>query len=588
VRSNVRSDLPQRSLDDLAGEAEKPILGEDRLHRLLDVGRALVAELDIERLLHRVLEVARELTGARYAALGVLDDRRERLERFLTIGIDEAAHAAIGDLPRGNGVLGILISDPRPLRLHDVGEHPQSYGFPLNHPPMHSFLGVPILIRGEAFGNLYLTEKESGDFDEGDEEAVVILAGWAAIAIENARLYRDVRSRRDELARTVTALETTTAIARAVGGETDLQRILELIGKRGRALVAARAMVIELAEGADLVIKAVAGDLDTALVGARIPIHGSLGGHVLKSRRAERLADAPAQLRFRLAERVGAQTCLIVPLVFRDRAVGVAAAFDRVTGGLEFTAEDERLMEAFAASAATAVATAQTVETQALERSVEASELERRRWARELHDDSLQELAAVKLRLGALARTKPEDLPTAVAQAVEHVDASIQAMRSLITDMRPASLDQLGIGPALETLVERASALSGVATTLHVDLRYEAGDEATRLAPEIETTVYRLVQEALTNVAKHAEATNATVTVVERDGVVEIAVTDDGRGFSDGEATEGFGLIGVGERVRVVGGRHDIESSRGHGTTVHAWIPATRAGDGRLPRADSG
>jgi signal transduction histidine kinase len=347
-------------------------------------------------------------------------------------------------------------------------------------------------------------------------------------------------------------------------------------------------MVIELAEGADLVIKAVAGDLDTALVGARIPIHGSLGGHVLKSRRAERLADAPAQLRFRLAERVGAQTGLIVPLVFRDRAVGVAAAFDRVTGGLEFTAEDERLMEAFAASAATAVATAQTVETQALERSVEASELERRRWARELHDDSLQELAAVKLRLGALARTKPEDLPTAIAQAVEHVDASIQAMRSLITDMRPASLDQLGVGPALETLVERASALSGVATTLHVDLRNEAGDEATRLAPEIETTVYRLVQEALTNVAKHAEATNATVTVVERDGVVEIAVTDDGRGFSDGEATEGFGLIGVGERVRVVGGRHDIESSRGHGTTVHAWIPATRAGDARLPRADSG
>ena len=150
-----------------------------------------------------MLEVARELTGARYAALGVLDERRERLERFLTVGIDDATHAAIGDLPRGNGILGILISDPHPLRLRDVGEHPQSYGFPLNHPPMHTFLGVPILIRGEAFGNLYLTEKEGGEFDEGDEEAVVVLAGWAAIAIENARLYRDVRGRRDELERTV-------------------------------------------------------------------------------------------------------------------------------------------------------------------------------------------------------------------------------------------------------------------------------------------------------------------------------------------------------------------------------------------------
>ncbi|MEA2323614.1 MAG: hypothetical protein QOD81_3464, partial [Solirubrobacteraceae bacterium] len=231
-------------------------LGEERLLRLLDVGRGLVAELDLEKVLHRALDVARELTGARYAAVGVLDDRRERLERFLTVGIDEATHAAIGDLPRGHGILGVLISDPRPLRLRDVGEHPQSYGFPLSHPPMHSFLGAPILIRGEAYGNIYLTEKQGGDFDAGDEEALVILADWAAIAIENARLYRDVRSRRDELERAVAALETTTEIARAVGGETDLQRILELIAKRGRALVGARAMVIELVEGPDLVVKA--------------------------------------------------------------------------------------------------------------------------------------------------------------------------------------------------------------------------------------------------------------------------------------------------------------------------------------------
>ncbi len=541
------------------------------------MGRTLVAELDIERLLHNMLEVARELTGARYAALGVLDDRRERLERFLTVGIDEAVHAAIGDLPRGRGILGVLIADPRPLRLHDVREHPQSYGFPVNHPPMRSFLGVPIVVRGESFGNLYLTEKQGGDFDAGDEEAVVILAGWAAIAIENARLYRDVRSRRDELERTVTALETTTAIARAVGGETDLQRILELIATRGRALVAARAMVIELADGADLVIQAVAGELDATMVGERIPVEGSLGGQVLRSRRAERLADAPARLRFRLAERVGAQTGLLVPLVFRDQAVGVVAAFDRVTGGPEFSAEDERLMEAFAASAATAVATAQTVETQALERSVEASELERQRWARELHDDSLQELAAVKLRLGALARVKPEDLPAAVAQAVGHVDASIQAMRSLITDMRPASLDQLGVGPALEALAERWSALSGIDARLDVDLRFGVGQETTRLAPLIETTIYRVVQEALTNVAKHAGAQRVSVTVVERNGAVEIAVTDDGRGFSDDEPSEGFGLIGMRERIRLAGGRYDVESSPGEGTTVHASIPATRA-----------
>jgi signal transduction histidine kinase len=562
----------------LTNRPTESTLGEERLLRLLEVGRGLVAELDLEKVLHRVLDVARELTGARYAAIGVLDDRREGLERFLTVGIDDATHAAIGDLPRGHGILGVLISDPRPLRLHDVGEHPQSYGFPLAHPPMHSFLGVPILIRGEAYGNVYLTEKQDGDFDAGDEEALVILADWAAIAIENARLYRDVRSRRDELERAVAALETTTEIARAVGGETDLERILELIAKRGRALVSARAMVIELVEGSELVIKAVAGALDSSVLGERIAIDGSLGGHVLRTRHAERLADAPSRLHFRLADLVQAKTGLMVPLLFRGEPVGVAAAFDRITDGPDFTADDERLMEAFAASAATAVATAQTVEAQGLQRSVAASELERRRWARELHDDSLQELAAVKLRLGALIRAKPDDLEAAVAQAIEHVDASIVAMRGLITDMRPASLDQLGVQPALEALVERSAALSGLDIELVTSLRFGTGDQANRLAPAIETTVYRVVQEALTNVLKHAEATKVAVRVTEHDGTVDVLVTDDGRGFTVEGTTDGFGLIGMRERIRLAGGRHEIESEPGRGTSVRALIPASRDG----------
>jgi signal transduction histidine kinase len=553
------------------------VLGEERLLALLEVGRALVAELDPEKLLHTVLEVAREVTGARYAALGVLDDRRERLERFLTVGVDEATRAAIGGLPRGRGVLGLLISDPRPLRLQDVASHPQSHGLPPGHPPMHSFLGAPILIRGCAFGNLYLTEKDAGEFDRADEEALVILADWAAIAIENARLYRDEHARRAELERAVSALETTTEIARAVGGETDLQRILELIAERGRALVGARAIVIELVDGADLVIKATAGELDAALLHERIPIEGSLGGHVLRARRSERLADAPARLRFRLAERVGATTGLLVPLVFRDRAVGVAAAFDRMSEGPDFSPEDERLMEAFAASAATAVVTAQTVEAQSLQRSVEASELERRRWARELHDDSLQELAALKLRLGALGHAEPGELATAVADAVGHVDASIRAMRGLITDMRPASLDQLGVEPALEALVARSEGLSGLQIRLRTELRGEP-----RLKPAIETTVYRVVQEALTNVAKHAEASTVDVAVIEDDATITVRVADDGGGFSPGEETAGFGLIGMRERLRLAGGRLEVRSDAGRGTTIHASIPVTR------PAADTG
>src|SRR4051794_34589844 len=163
-------------------------LPQDRLMRLIDVGRSLVSELDLEVVLERLLDVARDVTGARYAAMGVLDPEKRGLERFLTAGIDDETRTLIGDLPHGRGVLGVLIRDARPLRLHDVGAHAESYGFPPGHPPMHTFLGVPVRIRGEGFGNLYLTEKQGGgDFSEADERSAVILADWAAIAIENAR-----------------------------------------------------------------------------------------------------------------------------------------------------------------------------------------------------------------------------------------------------------------------------------------------------------------------------------------------------------------------------------------------------------------
>src|SRR5437764_1169055 len=159
-------------------------LDEQRLRRLIEVGRSLVSERDLETLLTQVLDVAREITGARYAALGVLDETRQSLARFVTRGIDEQTHRAIGDLPHGRGILGLLIQEPAPLRLHDLHAHPRSYGFPANHPPMHSFLGVPVQIRGNAWGNLYLTDKQGGDFDAADEQTAVILADWAAAGIE--------------------------------------------------------------------------------------------------------------------------------------------------------------------------------------------------------------------------------------------------------------------------------------------------------------------------------------------------------------------------------------------------------------------
>ena len=246
-------------------------LDATRLRRLIDAGRTLVSQLDLDELLQRLIEVAGSITGARYVALGILDADRRELERFLTRGIDEDVRRAIGDLPRGCGILGVLIEDPRPLRLVSVGDDARSYGFPPGHPAMETFLGAPVMIRGEAWGNLYLTEKEGGaQFTVADEDAVVILAEWAGIAIENARLYQASERRRDELEVSVRRLEATTAIARAIGAETDLDRVLELIVKRGRALVGAAGMVIMLAEEPGLVVAATAGEISPGFRGTRL------------------------------------------------------------------------------------------------------------------------------------------------------------------------------------------------------------------------------------------------------------------------------------------------------------------------------
>jgi signal transduction histidine kinase len=553
-------------------------LGADRLTRLIEVGRGLMSELDLETLLQRILEVARELTGARYAALGILDARREELERFLTIGIGDEERRMIGDLPRGRGVLGELISHPHPLRLDDVELHPRSYGFPIGHPEMHSFLGVPIVIRGAAWGNLYLTEKAGGDaFSEGDEGALVVLADWAAIAIENARLYHDVRRRRDELERAVRTLEATGEITRAVGGELQLDRILELIVKRGRALVEARAMLIALRDGDTLRVVATAGQVSQEVRDIVAPLEGSLGGEALRTREAQRVRPGSTGLRAAWAKALGADAELVVPLLFRDRGLGVIAAFDGLGESPTFSVEDERLMLAFAASAATAVATGQHVVAEGTRRSLEASERERGRWARELHDETLQEMGALKLLLSAARRSTDLDtLHGTLEQGVDQLSHAIDQLRSLITDLRPAALDQLGAGAALEALVGRVERQSGLRVTLECDLAYEAGRLPSRHTSEVESTIYRVVQESLTNVVKHAGASRADVRVFEDDAGVDIIVRDDGRGFDGGTSTDGFGLLGMRERIALVGGTVELVSAPGEGTEVHAHVPLRR------------
>jgi signal transduction histidine kinase len=545
------------------------------VRHLLDVGRALTKELDQPAVLKQVLEAAREITGARYAALGVLNQTGDGLERFLTVGIDNETRRAIGDEPRGRGVLGELIANPKPLRLVDVDHHPRSYGFPAAHPPMHTFLGVPIVIRGKAWGNLYLTEKNEGEFTGADEESAVVLADWAAIAIENARLYESSEHRRHEVEQAFRELEATRDVAAAIGGEVSLERLLELIAKRGRALVSARSLVIMLREGDDLVVQTAAGHVGTA-PGVRVSIADSAYGEVLERRRSERISDVAARLRIAAAE-FGVddpRTALLVPMVHRGDAVGILAAFDRGEPCDPFSADDERMLRTFAANAATAVALARSVESERLRTSLAAADAERRRWARELHDETLQGLGALRVLLAsALRRSDPEMNVRAMSDAIEQIEREIANLRALITELRPAALDELGLGPAVEALLERHHEHEGLDIHAHIALDAARAD-APRLDGMLEMTVYRLVQEAMTNVVKHAHASSVHIDITPSGGHLLIEVRDDGQGFDVSAPVDGFGLTGMRERVSQVGGSLDITSSP-EGTLVSATVPLT-------------
>lgn len=531
-----------------------------------------MSDLDEENVLDRVLETGRELTGARFAALGVLSEDRSELARFLTAGLDESDRRAIGELPRGRGVLGVLIECPAPLRLSDVGEHHASYGFPAGHPVMRSFLGVPIVVRGQAWGNLYLTEKESGEFTEEDEQAATILAQWAAIAIENARLYATSESRHDALEKALRALEATRDVAVAIGSEIGLEHVLELIVKRGRALVGARSLVIMLRDGDSLAVHSSAGHAESAR-GVSLPISGSTSGEVLERGQPERTIDVASGLRIAPSEFgvPDAQTALLVPMVHRGEGLGILAAFDHGEQRGAFSDDDEQMLGTFAASAATAVALAQSVQSDRLRASLAAAEAERRRWARELHDETLQGLGGLRLLLSAALRREDGELARqAVQEAIGQLEQEIESLRAIITELRPAALDELGLGTAIEALLDRQRAQSG----LLIDASIELGPRGqTTLDAELETAVYRLVQEALTNVLKHARADSVRVSVLGGGGEIAITIADDGDGFETERVTEGFGLAGMRERVLLAGGRMSIESGPS-GTTLCATLPA--------------
>ena len=367
------------------------------------------------------------------------------------------------------------------------------------------------------------------------------------------------------LARSVERLEAFAEIARAVGGETELERVLSLILAQGREIVSAQTLVVYLPEGDELA--AVSGSAMRSDSQPRLPLNGSLAGQVLLSGRPRRVGPEadPAQLE-QLAP--DARAAILVPLVFRGEPLGVLAG---INGADErpFAEEDEQLLMSVAASAATAVATARSVAAARLRLSVEAADQARARWARELHDETLQGLTGTRMVLAAgMARGDLDALRRATESADAHLAEEMRKLRDLIAELRPAALDDLGLGPAIESLAKRQAAIGGFAVELDVELESEH-----RLDRDAETAIYRIVQEALSNAVKHAHAETVSLRVTQLPDRVQVAVEDDGGGFDPDAVRAGFGLTGMRERALLAGGRMWITSAEGGPTRVAAVLP---------------
>ncbi|HXV33579.1 MAG TPA: GAF domain-containing sensor histidine kinase [Gaiellaceae bacterium] len=539
---------------------------ESSFQGLVEAGIALSSELTLEALLQRLVETAAELTGARYAALGVIDATGRELERFITHGVDPETHAAIGDLPRGRGILGVLIRDARPLRLRDIADDERSVGFPPHHPPMKTFLGVPVLLRGMAYGNLYLTEKAGGaGFTDEDEEVVTLLASQAAVAIENARLYQSSR----EWARQLESLDEITS---AMLTEIEPTRLLNLVVDRATALLDARLVAVLVgADDGSLEIASAQGEGAEELVGLRLSGGRSRSGRVFHEGtpvRIDSVLDDP-EADPELMRRVGARAGLWAPLVARGEVIGVLLALDRRKPDPRFTDADLRLAQRFASRAAVSVDLSHRVARATVRRIVDGQEQERRRLSRELHDETGQALTSILLGLKAIDDAQGTDaFPTALAELRELAVATLQDVRRLAVELRPKALDDFGLVPALERLAHTFAEQTGIQA--HLESRLPD----TRLPSDVETVLYRVVQEALTNVVKHAQAEHVSILLHPKPGKVAVMIEDDGRGFAtDGDTGDGIGLVGMRERVALVGGRLEVESGEG-GTTIVVEVPA--------------
>jgi signal transduction histidine kinase len=559
-------------------------LGGARLELLVESVLAVSRSLDLGETLRAVVDAARSLTGARYAALGVLGEDR-RIARFVTSGLTPEEVAAIGPYPTGRGILGVVIDEERPLRLRDLTADPRSAGFPPEHPPMRSFLGVPVLARDAVFGNLYLTEAPSGEFGEVDEQLLQLLAVQAGHAIDHAQAYEEARRQAEEARRSARARESLSEMAETILRERDVNRVMEQLAREARELVGARLVGIGVPEELTATIRfpVAVGEGAGVLLGREEPMDGIFSGSVLQAGVPLRLGEGEMTAGG-LRPVVESTTQLLVPVLSEDEPVAVIVAFDsaRPDG---FSQDDQDLLEALASLGAIAFQAARAfrrerlrseaaarlrqlegeaeARREGLRRVVETQERERRRIAQDLHDHTAGALASIGMALRRLERTtEDEQLAAGMSEIRNDISNAIYDLRDLIADLRPKVLDDFGLDPALERLADTTARRSGI----KVDYR-PAGDTG-EVRPELATAAYRVVQESLVNAERHARATWIAIATDVTDGRLVVTVEDDGIGMGGPVSGTGLGVAGMHERAALVDGLLTLAPRDGGGTVV--------------------
>ena len=560
--------LSRAKLDDLLQELLTRVGDvldtEERLRGLLDTVVGLAADLDLDSVLERIVRAACLLVGARYGALGVLGTGPERrLRAFITHGLTPEQRAAIGDLPRGHGILGLIIDSPEPLRLARLGDHVQSYGFPPNHPPMTTFLGVPIRIRDRVFGNLYLTEKQSGEtFTADDEEIVVALAAAAGVVIENARLYEESSRRQRWL---VAAAEITAALL----SEVPRDESLTLVADRAREVAGADAAAVLLRhEGGHLVAEVTSGELLRRLRGVSVPTDGDETRLVLDRAETVVLASgSPTEhlTALGLAPADGWPDLghlILLPLRSAGAVAGILLVGWRASRADEFRTTEVALLESFAEQAALAL---QVSEAQVTRGRLAVFE-DRDRIGRDLHDLVIQRLFAVGLTLENAARlTVRPEVTKRITGAVDDIDATIKDIRRTIFELSsaPRSSDlRAELGEAVAVVVPALGFTPRLRT---------AGPVDSAVADELRPHLLAVVRETLSNVARHAQATSAEVRLEVGQDVV-LTVTDDGVGIAGGGRRSG--IKNLAERAESLGGTFEVGPSNPVGTVAVWRVPA--------------